>query len=135
MHRNGSDSINRIRKNDILLLLIFLVIALVCGLWFFMGRQAGETVQITVDGEVVGTYSLYQDRTVDIDGVGGNNTLVISDGQADMTEADCPDKICVDHRSISNVGETIVCLPHKVVVEIISSGEDGTEAEYDIIAQ
>ena len=35
-----------------------------------------------------------------------------------MTEADCPDKICVNTGKISKIGETIVCLPHRVVVEI-----------------
>ena len=48
------------------------------------------------------------------------NTLVIKDGEASMTEADCPDGICVAHRPIKNTGESIVCLPHKIVVEIQS---------------
>ena len=47
-----------------------------------------------------------------------HNILVIKDGRADMTDADCPDRICVNHRPVSQEGETIVCLPHKVVVEV-----------------
>ena len=46
-----------------------------------------------------------------------------------MKEADCPDKYCVKQGKIKNVGETIVCLPHKVVVEIekTSKGTDSND--------
>ena len=44
--------------------------------------------------------------------------MVIADGTADVTQADCPDKICVDHAPISRDRETIICLPHKLVVEV-----------------
>jgi len=37
----------------------------------------------------------------------------------DVIEADCPDKICVKHTNIKNAGETIICLPHKLVIEIV----------------
>ena len=55
------------------------------------------------------------------------NTLVIENGKADMISADCPDKLCVNQHAISSNGETIVCLPNKVVVEV----EDGEEAQFD----
>jgi len=48
----------------------------------------------------------------------GKNVLVIENGEASIKSATCPDKICVSHRKISKSGETIVCLPNKVVVEI-----------------
>jgi hypothetical protein len=41
-----------------------------------------------------------------------------------MTEADCPDKLCVQEKAVSKNGETIVCLPHRVVVEITSEEEN-----------
>ena len=55
------------------------------------------------------------------------NTLVIENGKADMISADCPDKLCVKQHAISSNGETIVCLPNKVVVEI----EDGESSQFD----
>ena len=51
------------------------------------------------------------------------NLLVIKDGKADVTEADCPDKLCVHQKAISKTNETIVCLPNKVVVQVIGTGE------------
>ena len=61
-------------------------------------------------------------RSMDIRG--GVNKVVINDGKVSMTEADCPDELCVKTGKISRVGETIVCLPHRVVVEIKGSQDD-----------
>ncbi len=59
------------------------------------------------------------------------NVLVIAGGQADMREADCPDKLCVHQRAISKTNETIVCLPNRVVVTVVG----GRESEIDSIAK
>ncbi|MBQ9155690.1 MAG: NusG domain II-containing protein [Eubacterium sp.] len=75
-----------------------------------------------------------KDRPVVNTGDGWENILKIEDGRVSMVKADCPDKICVDHKPIRNVGETIVCLPHKLVVEIIDEG--GVEqTDFDVIAR
>jgi hypothetical protein len=50
--------------------------------------------------------------------------LVIKDGKAFIQNADCPDKICAEHKPISKTGETIVCLPHKLVIEITENEEN-----------
>ena len=92
-----------------------------------MQKEGGQAV-VYVDGEASATYSLEQDGEYEIETDGGRNVLVIKDGEADMTEADCPDGLCVKQHSISKNGETIVCLPHKVVVEVISAEESGLDA-------
>ena len=48
----------------------------------------------------------------------GTNTLVIENGQAHFINSDCPDKTCQKIGKISKSGETIVCLPHKVIAEV-----------------
>ena len=135
MRRNGSDSTRVFRKQDMFLILFFLIIAATGLLWLYAGRERGDTVQVTVDGTVIGEYPLERDDTIRIEGIGGNNTLKIRDGQADMTDADCPDKICVNHATISDVGESIVCLPHRVVVEIVSSDGETDNADFDVITR
>ena len=47
------------------------------------------------------------------------NVLVIKDGVAFVESADCPDEVCVAHLPISREGETIVCLPHRLVIRIV----------------
>lgn len=124
----------RIGKRDIILLIIIFIA--VIAIWFgyrMMNQGEGSQVRVTVDGEEYGVYSLEKEQEIPIQIDGEiTNTLVISDGEADMTEADCPDKLCVNQKSISSAGETIVCLPNKIVVEVISSDE---EAEFDTIAK
>lgn len=52
------------------------------------------------------------------------NIFEIRGEVVDMIEAECPDQLCVLHNPISKPGETIVCLPNKVVLEI--KGGTGT---------
>ena len=112
---------------DVILAVFLLAICAVAFLIWRANAEAGEFAVVTVDGAEVSRYPLSEDREVEIKGVGGNNKLVISDGKADVVEADCPDGVCVDHRSVSNIGETIVCLPHKVVVKIVGSEDSGVD--------
>ena len=91
----------RFGKND----RIFIgILAVVCVLVFFAFRMlqgsGGSSVTVTRDGEVFGTYSLSQDQRIEITDEEGKvtNVLVIEDGKASMTEADCPDKLWVHQK-------------------------------------
>lgn len=53
------------------------------------------------------------------------NLLTVSASVVSMEAADCSDQICVHHIPITSGGESIICLPHKLVVEILG----GTETE------
>ena len=109
------------RKNDWILAGGVLVIALAFYLINrFVIQSSGASVTVTVDGDVYGTYSLAEAQEIDIN---GTNHLSIHDGEADMTDADCPDKLCVHQRAISRDRETIVCLPNRVVVEVTGAEE------------
>ena len=100
----------------------------------FVFRSSGDTVKVTVNGKLYGTYSLSQNITEDIkSGENGNqlNRLIISDGKAHMETASCPDGICVAHRPIFRSGESIVCLPNRVVITVIT---DNNTDSPDIVA-
>ncbi len=119
------------KKNDVILIAGLLLAALAAfgGISWYLaaGTQKAEAV-VEVDGQEEGRYPLDQDTSVEIQLEDGSyNRLEIKDGRADITEASCPDKICVDHRPVSRRGESLVCLPNKVVVEIVN----GQEAEVD----
>ena len=90
--------------------------------------KAQAVVLVTVKGEDFGAYRLNEDQTVDID---GTNTLVIKDGAVRIEKADCPDQVCVYHRGISRNGESIICLPNRVVVSVRSS----EDSELDGVAR
>ena len=112
-------------KNDILLLLAVLVLA--GGFWLAraLTRQEGAVAEVTVDGEVVMTLPLSRDTAVVLGN--GTNTLVIESGTARVTEASCPDHVCMDRGTICYDGETIVCLPNKVVITVIGGAPSGLD--------
>lgn len=108
-------------RNDIIFISGLLAVLICLGLGVYFLRPTGDEVVVTVDGEVWGTYSLDTDVTVDIrTGQDGEqlNRLVIKDGKAWVEVASCPDGICAGHNPISRQGQSIVCLPHKVVVTV-----------------
>ena len=106
-------------RNDILLVGGIVVFALLLFVVFKLNLKDGNLVKVTIDNEIKDCYNFNEDGEYTIISGKNTNVLVIKDGTAFIKSADCPDKICVHHRPISKVGETIVCLPHKVVVEII----------------
>ena len=86
-----------------------------------MHKSPAEVVEISVDGNVVETLDLAKDQELTIDGAsGGTNHLIIKDGEVWVSEATCPDKICVHQGKIHMDGEIIVCLPNKMTAQIKS---------------
>ena len=113
-------------RNDVIFIAALLAIVALAGLFVFLFRQPGDTVVVTIDGEHYATYSLNENMTVPIHtGQDGKqiNVLIIRDGQAHVQEASCPDGICAAHKPIHREGESIVCLPHRVVITVHSTSE------------
>lgn len=52
------------------------------------------------------------------------NLFVCENGEVRMIQSNCPDLLCVHHRAVSGVGENIICLPHKLVIEVIGAQEN-----------
>ena len=125
--------VNCKHRNDVIFIAVLLLIVALLGAAFFFLREEGDTVTVSVDGKLYGTYPLHTDLTLSIrTGEDGEeeNLLVIRDGKAHVESATCPDGICAAHKPISREGESIVCLPHRVVITVETSGGE----EPDIIA-
>lgn len=121
------EEVSTMRKNDWILLGSVLAVATVFLIFqAVIPEKKDKIVEITVDGVLFGMYDLSEEQTIDIE---GTNFLTIQDGKAQMSKADCPDKICVRHKAISKDGESIICLPNKVVVSI----RGGEEAKADAV--
>ena len=118
------------KKRDILLAGGIVLVALVMLLVMHVtGETKGDQVQITVNGEIYGTYPLEKDQTIEVTEGEFHNVIRIEDGQAYMEEADCPDGYCKRQGTISRENETIVCLPHKLVAEVESDGSTTDDAD------
>lgn len=100
------------KRKDIPIIILTILLASV--LYFALSGGRADEVKVSVNGKVMGEYSLDTDRSIEIN---GTNTLMIKDGKAFMLEANCPDKLCIKQGDIDKNGGSIICLPNKVVIE------------------
>lgn len=113
------------RIGDIIVLLLVLLASLVLGMAFSKSGD-GDTFYIKRDG-IYETYSLVTDREIQLVSNGIEVKVTVSEGKVLVTSATCPDKLCVNSKPVSKKGETIVCLPARLVVGI--SGDYGNEVD------
>lgn len=107
-----------IKKNDIILILILLCLAGILYIAIDKTKKDGRMVQITIDGSLVKELSLSEDTTYKISDEKGEKVIVVDGDTVYITYSNCPNQICVNHAPISKSKETIICLPHKLIVEI-----------------
>lgn len=113
-----------LKKKDMILMAAVLLIAAVMALILhFSMERSDDMVYIMVDGSVYGIYSMKENQSIEVMNESGYNRIVIENNSVHMENADCPDQYCVKHKAVKSVNETIVCLPHKLVVEIHSAAE------------
>jgi len=100
--------------------------------WYLLSRRTeGAVAQVIQDGVVI--------REIDLSRVsreysfvvespdGGSNTVLVQPGRICISEADCPDKICVHQGWLTDESLPIVCLPHRLIIAI-KDPASGTDA-------
>ena len=115
-------------RNDVLLVAGLLILGGMLALFLYATRQAGGCVSVRVDGELLMELPLDQNTQVVLGEGEHTNTLVIENGTARVVEASCPDQICVNQGVVRYAGESIVCLPHKLVVTVEGGQADDVDA-------
>ena len=125
-----------IKKADIVLLIIILVVGIPLSVLSLTEGIGGDKVRISLDGEIYGVYPLGEDREIDVTEDVHTNHITIKDGQVSMSYSTCRNQVCVNTGAISQTKDAIVCLPNRVVVEIISSdsGSIGKGGDADVIS-
>ncbi len=119
------------RKRNTVLFLIILF--LIIGIGFLIQRyyfgKSGISAIIEQDGETIAELNLNKNTEFVLnDGSGGSNTITVQNGHISVTEANCPDLVCVRTGAISQTGEVIACLPHKLIITISSDQTDSLDS-------
>lgn len=118
--KTENKSPHKMKRADWILIVSILVVMiaaiLVIKIIFF--EDNGTKAVLSIDGTIILEQDLSEDCAIPITTLDGYNMFVVKDGMAYIGEADCEDQICVNHAPISKKKETIICLPHKLVVEI-----------------
>ena len=127
----------KVKKWDVIIISLFVIASFIPALIFTLQARAdsgGYYVEIKVQGELYETSQLTGHtgrEEIRIETDLGVNIVEIIDEKVGMYEADCPDKVCYSPEYISRPGETIVCLPNRVVIEV--KGEKPDADDEDII--
>ncbi len=122
-----------VKKLDVLIVIIVLTVALISALIINASFKQGKFVNVQVDGDIVAVLDLNENTQYDV--VKNNiitNTVIVENGYVNVVDASCPDKICVNHKRINQTGESIVCLPNKVVITV---SDTNGKTEIDGVAQ
>lgn len=125
------------RKKDLIFIFSILIIAvflLLIQRVYGNAQDEADMIKITVDQKLYGTYDLNKNQTITIQNDSGINTIQIQNKVVWMEETDCPDGYCKEQGHISKNKQTIVCLPHKLVVEVSNDSEKTESDHVDIIA-
>lgn len=117
-----------IKRRDIILFLVLIVLGAGSFVLIKTNLKPGNEADVYIDGSLVQTIDMTKDDTYVFDTEKGTNTVTVADGEICVTEADCPDKICVNMGWVSRSGETITCLPHKLVIEVHNDKKN----DYDV---
>lgn len=111
-----------ITKTDFILPGSVLLVAGLLLCFLQLTAHQGSWVVVSFHGEEYGRYSLNEDARIPLQNARGEgNLLIIEDETARIEEADCPDGLCVQQGRISRGGESIICLPHELVISVSSS--------------
>lgn len=102
-------------KNDFVLIIIILSVVIV--LMFFIKKENGSIATVYYDNNKVLDINLNKDDEYDIEGHNGNIHIVVKDSYISVTDEISPRHIC-RNKKIHNIGESIICLPNKVVIKI-----------------
>ena len=122
------------KKDFILIFIILLIVVVSFGINHFTNAKSGKQIEIYVDNELYKTYDIEDEDELNIESEEGYNVVKIHNHGAQITEASCPDKVCIHEGFITKPSESIVCLPNKVHIKIITD-DTNNYGEEDIISK
>lgn len=121
----------KIKKGDIIISISLLLLSMLMafGISNMNTKSTGQILRVEKDSKLYGEFPLNQDREIVLDDNAHYNKIVIKNGKAYMDEANCRDQICTHMKEISINGETIICLPNRVFLEVVDNSvtDDGID--------
>lgn len=109
------------KKLDRILIAAVLALALlIWGGWTLFHPSDGELYAVVeLDGREVTRLPLSEDAEYTVDcGDGEYNRIVVAEGCVFVSDASCPDKICVNTGKVNKAADSITCLPHRLIVKV-----------------
>lgn len=124
----------KLTKGDKVLVALLVVFSIF--LAFYMSKVSDNAekkyVSIQINGEEINAIQFSKDiigKTYKVETEYGYNILKFGDEEVQIIDASCLDKLCIKQGTINKIGQLLVCLPNRLVVEIKST--DGASGEVD----
>lgn len=117
------------KKGDIVIIVVGLVSAALVYFGYQLSFDQTTSRLLVVRSEGVIVSELAIDATTQasytVDNQYGSNTIIVNNGHVYISEATCCNQICVKDGPIEKIGQSLICLPNRVTVEIMgkSNGE------------
>ena len=124
MERQKIDTKKSLRFDLILIASLLIISALAIGVMLLL-REEGGYVTVEIAGDKVGEYPLYLNGEYELNG--GTNILVIENGEAYMSYADCPGHVCIKRGRIKYRGQSIECSPNNLIVKVKGNADSGVD--------
>lgn len=112
------------KKFDVIIIVVVIAVSIIGAGVFAMthkGNYDKKYAEVYVQGKLYETIPLdskAEKKTFTVKTKLGTNLISAENGGVRIIDADCPDKICIKDGFKDKPGETIVCLPNKLVVEV-----------------
>ena len=122
-----------LKRLDIIIILLLLVLSFTPNLIFSktISKNYNSTyANIKVDGKFYDNIHLSSfegEKTFNIKTKNGTNTILVENNTIKIVEANCNDELCVKQGEASKVGQNIICLPNKLIIEIKGDEKDSSE--------
>ena len=123
-----SSTKNKSLKGDAILIALLLSVSLFAFILLHLNTNEvkGQYIEIYVDNSLYGKYSLNENQTITIK---EHSTVEISNGAVCIKQSDCNDKVCEKTGYISNVNESIICLPNRIIITVVSEKSNDTSID------
>lgn len=122
-----------LKKLDIVIIVLLICLSFTPHLIFaktWSKDYSSTYANIKISGKVykdIPLSSTYGEKTFVIDTDHGKNTITIKGDTIQIVEADCHDDLCVKQGAICKVGQSVICLPHELIIEI--KGEESSDSD------
>lgn len=132
MYVIGDISMKTLKKLDIVIIILLFILSFTPNIIFSKTISNSNKLvyaSIKIDGKLYDNIPLSTnkgEKKLNIKTPTGNNSILIRDNIIKVISADCKDDLCVKQGEISKVGESIICLPHKLIIEIKGDEKDSS---------